>query len=820
MSHGPLPAYETPFVGRVTEFAQLTRQLTKARLVTVTGPGGVGKTRLALRAAARASAGFGDGTCLVRLSAVTDGALVPQEVAARLGLPERNSVTAHDAVVDYLRDRKLLLILDTCEHLLDACAGLAESLLLETDDVTVLATSRQPLDVSGENACPLDPLPVPAEGESPSPGDATDLFTRLATAADPGFAVTEDSQRDVIGLCRRLDGMPLAIELAAARLRTMPLAELATAPLAGPLPGKAPADPRHETLDQAIAWSYDLCDRAEQALWQRFSVFGDAIGIDAAEEVCAGAGLPRDAVVETLIGLVDKSVLRREPADGPARFRMLDTIQEFGARKLAASGTGDFVRRRLVDRYLNQARHFTDHLLDERQFPLYEEIRREQASLYVALAYCLDCASPGGRPPGPPDARPIASDRIGRARDDPFGREDLDDLDVKGAELATAVSWYWVAAGVPREGVRWLDRVLGIFAGPGPERVRALAARCFLASLAGEGERAVADGRECVALAGELGDASTGARGHLFLALALAVTQEYQAGLAAGAEAERRLTALDDRTGLRILAVTMMGLHALSEDFASAEEWYRRGVRMSGPTRERVLSGWLHLVGGYTLARQGRLEESAVAWQLALRAKHEAGDIVGTALALESFSLLAALAGRNARAAWLFGAAGPLWERAGAVLLNAKPLLDLHDHTYEQVREALGARRFDSLVRRGARSPLPRVVELAVADADELPAAPARAGLLTSREEEVAELAGTGLQNREIAKRMSVSKRTVDAHVGHIYAKLGVSSRAELAVWLSDRDSAESDSAGGSRDVPGCPLLTSTPHSYAIARVR
>ncbi|MBO0819896.1 MAG: hypothetical protein J2P26_03490, partial [Nocardiopsaceae bacterium] len=669
----------------------------------------------------------------------------------------------------------------------DGCAGLTETLLLGTEGVTVLATSRQPLDVSGENACPVAPLPVPADGERPSPGDATDLFTRLAAAG--GVAIADASQPDVIRLCRRLDGIPLAIELAAARLRTMPLAELADAPLDA-IPGKDDpgktdqtpknhstehsgpdsAEPRHETLDRAIAWSYDLCGRAEQALWQRFSVFADAVGLDAAEEVCAGPDLPPDALVETLIGLVEKSVLRREPAEEPARFRMLDTIREFGARELAASGAEAAVKGRLARRYLNLARRLDEDLLGDEQFSLYERVRREHASLNVALNYCFD------------------------SREGPFGNTDLDfDLDraAVGVELVTTGFWYWVVAGLPREGIRWVDRVLGDPAVTGAERARALAARCLLDSTAGQGPQSAADGRECVTAADESGDRGTGARGYLFLAIALAMTQDFRGALEASAEAERRLTALDDRAGLGILALTMTVLHLLAEEFPEGRAWYERGVRLIGQSRERALSGWLHLTGGYILLRLGHLDESAAAWRLALRAKHDHGDIVGTAVVLEGFALMAVLAGRNTRAAWLLGAAQPLWDRVGAVLFNVRPLVSLHEQFLGQVRNALGTRRFDTLVRRGERSPLPVIVELAIADADELPAAQARnpsgARVLTSREKEVAELASLGLSHREIAGRMSVSKRTVDAHLEHIYGKLGLSSWQELAVWLAER---------------------------------
>ena len=747
---GFLPPAGLPFVGRRTELAQLATMLARARLVTVTGPGGVGKTRLAMRAAQNPPANL-DSACVVSLSPVTDPRLVAHAVAARLGLAEQDPAPARDAVVRYLRDRKLLLVLDTCEHLLDACADLAGSLLQGTDGVTILATSRQPLDVGGENLFPLPPLPVPAEGEPPSPGDAAVLFARAAARTVPGFELTGDNTGDVVRVCRRLDGIPLAIELAAARLDTMSVADLARRP--------SPLTPG--ALDRAMGWSYDLCTGAEQALWQRLSVFAGAISVEAAEDVCSGPDLPRDAVLETLVGLVDKSVLAREPDEEPdggaARFRQLDTIREFGARKLAAGDAGPGVRRRFIDRYLKAARYFRDHFLDDDQAERMAELRREHPNLQAALACCLGGSS--------------------------------DDLDRTGAELATALFGYWQAAGLQREGTHWMDRVLDRFGEPGPERARALGVRCFLGTTSGHACQAVADGRESVRLAAEAGDEQAGARGFLYLCHALAVAEDYAAALEAGAEAQKRLTALGDDIGLRILAAHMAWAHQLAGDLDQAEAWYKRGIGYWGQTRERWSTGWLHLVGGYTYFQRGRLDECAAVWRLALRSKHDIGDVVGTGYALDAFAMLAMVQKRYRRAAWLFGASDPMWKLAGTVLSDSKALTELRAGACAHVRTTLGPRTFDTLRRRGERCPLPQAVEAAIADADTLPSPPGETSALSPREEQVAELAVTGLSNREIAGRMSISKRTVDAHIEHIYAKLGVSSRVGLARRLQQRGS-------------------------------
>jgi predicted ATPase len=278
---------DTDFVGRQDELAQIAVLLADSRLVTIVGPGGVGKTRVALVAASRAAASYPDGPWIVELSGLRDPALLPNTVASVLGLPQQDTRPALDTVLEYLRDRQLLLILDTCEHLLDACAALTQAVLRDAPCVTVLATSRQSLDMPGEYIFPIGPLPVPehdgialvphvlAAGALAGGGDAVELFALRAGSAVPDFAVTPDNAADVIRLCRRLDGIPLAIELAAVQLRTLPLGPLLDrlnhrfTVLTRSRPG---ALPRHQTLRTAIEWSHELCSPAEQRLCVRGDV--------------------------------------------------------------------------------------------------------------------------------------------------------------------------------------------------------------------------------------------------------------------------------------------------------------------------------------------------------------------------------------------------------------------------------------------------------------------------------------------------------------------------------------------------------------------
>jgi len=723
----------TPFVGRGPEMARLTGLLSQARLVTVLGTGGVGKTRLTLRTAARVASRFADGVCVTPLSALSDPELLPHTVAARLGLSGQDSRAAVEVVLDYLHEREMLLVLDTCEHLIDACAEFAEAVLEGTHRVRVLATSRQPLDVNGENVFPLFPLSLPGADDESRSGDATDLFTRRAAAAAGNFALTTENRPEVVTVCERLDGIPLAIELAAVRLRTLSLSELArllTSHLAigdgqRPATDRLPAavtpqprskgrltvveDPsraeaRHRTLLATIGWSYDLCTPSEQALWERLSVFAGSFTIDAAEAVCAGRNLPRGSVAETLIGLVDKSVLvKEEPAGGQNRFRFLDTIREFGAERLSASGAETGVQDRFIALYRAKARYFGDHFLDDDQVERYHELVREHANLTAALEYALE------------------SGRDGRVRD--------------GAELAADLYGYWIASGRLREGGYWLDKVARKFPGRTRERARALVVWSYVSEFEGKISKAVDDAREGIEIAEELGDTLVQGRGYLYLCLAQAFGGRYDESAEAGYEAERLLESVGDRIGLLCLDGHMAHMYQLSGNVDAAARRYQTFVRRSGETRERWLYGYLDVIESMSLFQQrGREADCASVVARSLLAKHEVGDILGIGYALEVFAWLAARAGRHGRCAWLLGAADILWERTGQRLSNTAALEDVHQQSARAARDALGEQRFATVYAQGRYYPRDAVVQCAVADADDLPPAlPSATGLSPAR---------------------------------------------------------------------------------------
>jgi predicted ATPase len=677
----------TDFVGRRDELTGIAAMLAESRLVTIVGPGGVGKTRVALVAAAQAAAGYPDGPWIVELSNLRDPALLPNTVASVLGLPEQDARSALDALLEYLRDRRLLLILDTCEHLLDACAALAQTVMRDAPGVTVLATSRQPLDMPGEHTFPIGPLPVPdsdwlpVTGDTLAGGDAVELFALRAGNAVPGFAITPENTADVIRLCRRLDGIPLAIELAAVQLRVLPLRELLYrlnhrfTVLAGRRPG---ALPRHQTLRTAIEWSHELCSDAERRLWARLSVFAGPFKLVAAQEVCAEVSVERADVVDALIGLVDKSVVLREGE----RYRMLDTVREFGAERLASSGELESCQDRLITWHVGMARYFGAHFADDDQMDRYHELRAVHSNLRAALDYALEL-----------DEDPAVTTAAARER----WRS--------GAEIACSLYGYWQISGLLGEGGYWLTKVLDRFPAPGRERARALVNRGFLRSFQGDIRNALADCEAGTAMALAIGDDGTAARGYQYTQLALTFAGRHDEGLKVADEARARLRACGDQIGELILVGQLAHLHQLAGRPAESVTVCEEGLAMLGvDSREQWIRTYLYNISGIALFQMpGREADCELMLRKGLAGKQELGDIIGMAYALDMLGWLAQKTGSPARAAWLMGAAEALWERGGGLRFSGTAVMEeFHRQATSGAASLLGADSYAAVYEEGA----------------------------------------------------------------------------------------------------------------------
>ncbi|MFC3818767.1 ATP-binding protein [Planomonospora venezuelensis] len=357
---GNLPNELTSFVGRTRLLTTLRQRLHEHRLVTVTGIGGVGKSRTALRIAHMVRNQFKDGVWFADLARLQDQGMVRHTITSALGIADQSPRSADETLVEWLGDREILLIIDTCEHLVDACAALFEDLLSNAPQLTILATSRQSLNARGEHTVAIPPLAVPgdAPGENPFTNEAVQLFAARAGAVLPSFTLDEHNIDPVSELCRRLDGIPLAIELAAVRMRALSVEQILAlladrfSLLAG---ASRTALPRHQTLRAAIGWSHELCEPAERLLWARLSVFAGDFELDAARYVCAGDNLSAEEIMDLISSLVEKSILLSDGTPSGHRYRLIDTLRQYGEEWLEKLGETDAVRERHRDYYLQLA---------------------------------------------------------------------------------------------------------------------------------------------------------------------------------------------------------------------------------------------------------------------------------------------------------------------------------------------------------------------------------------------------------------------------------------------------------------------------------
>jgi non-specific serine/threonine protein kinase len=697
---GTLPSQTSGFVGREAELSRVRELLRRSRLVTVAGTGGVGKTRLALRSAAEAAAQYPDGVHLIDLSAVRDHRLLVHALTAGLAVPGSPRGSQLDELLGFLRERELLLILDTCEHLVDGCAALSDVMLREAPGVTILATSRQPLDAAGEATFQLHPLPVPDQAAgSAGKADAVELFAQRAAAAVPGFTVTPENLADIITVCRRLDGIPLAIELATVRLRALPLRQMADhiddrlRLLTG---GRRTGTPRHQTLRAAIEWSHSLCTPAEQLLWARLSVFACGFDLAAAEQVCAGGALAAAEVVPALISLVDKNVLTADgtpdagqpggdlPA-GPA-YRMPGTIREFGAERLRLAGPHAVaeaaVRRKFIAHYLALAERFAQSPETD-QLGQYQRLRREHPNLRAAFDFALSL--PGN--------------------------------DGAAIVLADSLFVYWRISGLLREAEYWLDQALGLCPQRSLVRARVLSTRGYVRVVLGDFANGRADAEAAVALAAIFSDQAAAGRAYSALHRALAFGGNLAAAQAAAQAATEALTADDDVLGLAQLDIVdaMLRLQTGEPGLCCASA--ARGLDRL-PPGELWCTSYLEGLLSVGLFLRGDHESAKVPGRRALATTHRLNDVMGMAFGLGGLAFIAAGEGRYERTAWLFGASEPLWERTGRWYTGSPAYEALHQVAERVARSGLGDDRFWRLRAAGAAAPLDEAIALALGDTD------------------------------------------------------------------------------------------------------
>ncbi|MEU7649297.1 AAA family ATPase [Streptomyces huasconensis] len=670
---GNLPLELNAFVGRGTELAELAAALETGRLVTVTGVGGVGKSRLAVRAAGRCRPR--DGAWLVDLAPLRDADLVEHAVAEALELTDHTSRPPRQVLREHLAGREVLLVLDGFEHLVDACAALVRELLVHSPGLRVLAVGRRPLETEGERLLSLAPLP---------PEEAADLFTDRAAACVPRFALDDGNREDVLELCRRLDGIPLAVELAAGRLRVLSPAQLVARLddrfrlLTG---ARRDAPPRHQTLRTAIGWSHELCAPRERLLWSRLSVFTGQFDLEAVEYVCAGDGLHADEIIDVLDELLAQSVVTREEDPAGVRYRMLDTVRAYGAEWLEAAGEATRLRRRHRDWYMGLATWCEVDWFSPRQPEIAALVDMELPNLRAALEFCLDEG----------------------------GEAHL------GQYLAGTLWFYWVGCGRLAEGRHWLDRALELDGGHEDARLKALWVLGYVAVLQGDTVAALAALHECRAGAERAGSAVAAAYAEHRIGCLALVTDDV-------ARAERLLRSALARyeeigelnSNVLMGQVELAMALAFRGDLAGAVELCEDVRRVCEDHGERWALAYALYVLGFAAWTHGEAQKARALLAESLDLDHRFHDLLGTVLSLELLALFTAAEGDPAEAAVLQGAASRIWPSVGLPLFGSGNFGAPHALCEERARAALGDERYEECVRAGARLGLDAAVQRAL----------------------------------------------------------------------------------------------------------
>jgi len=755
---GNLPAEATSFVGRRRELGEIRKKLTTARLVSLVGPGGVGKTRLALRIAADLGRGFSDGAWLVELAEIRDGALVTNAVLAALDLRDQAAMKPLQILLSDLQNRQLLLVLDNCEHLLEAVAPLVAEVLRAAPRLTVITTTREPLQVPGEHVIPIPPLQVPAAEGTESlaqlrQNEAVLLFSERAGAASGTFELTGSNQAVVVALCRRLDGLPLAIELAAVRTRVLSVEQILDrltdrfALLTG---GGRAALPRHQTLRTTIDWSYDQLTPAEQTLLRRLCVFAGRFTLEDVESVCTSTEVPAPAALDVLSSLVDKSLVTKEDVRGLACYRLHETMREYTNLKLREAGEKDLLEERCLEHYRATCLRSADHA----RYRLVEWLTWAELEIDNIRAVLQQCLARGD-----------------------FAR---------GLDIAASMKYYWITHGTT-ESLRWLDQLLASDTEASPlTLVRAYYLRGWLSLLQADPAAARPWFVRAMATAREMGQPAV-----LSESLSMAATAENVAGDPIAArryldEADAITQGLDDFPAT-IELVQSRAIHAFFQaDLESARAASLDGVRLSREAGDLYQLEAMHRNLGMVGMMSGDLHAANSHFLEALRVARHVDNRLAQSYGLAAAGWYAANTGQARAGAQLLGAAEAVWTQTGADIMG--PSVPLLAQAKESAIGALGLSRFEAEFKTGNHLSREAALRLALGESDQVGVAVSDAGAggpLAKRELEVARLVAEGLSNKRIAARLFISERTVATHVGNILNKLGFNSRAQIAGWMA-----------------------------------
>jgi predicted ATPase/DNA-binding CsgD family transcriptional regulator/DNA-binding XRE family transcriptional regulator len=797
-----VPRESTSFIGREREINAVRRLLASTPLVTLSGAGGSGKTRLAYQVARQVADGFADGVYVVELASLNNDQLVPRAIATALGVRERPGQAPLETLQDAVRTRQMLLVLDNCEHLLDACARVADGLLQVGTGLRVLATSREPLKVAGEVTWPLAPLSYPDGSSTVGQVDlerfeATRLFVERARARQPDLAPSDADASAIAAISQRLDGLPLAIELAAARLTVLTCAQLAARldeALRLLTTGVRTAPARQRTLRATVDWSHGLLSPAERLVFRRLAVFAGGWSLEAAESICRDelSATSDDNVLDLLQRLVDKSLVVRSEAAGERRFRFLETIRQYAAERLAESGEEDLIR----------SRH-----------------------LGWCVAMSIELCGDGTTPRSLASAIPRLEQEHDNFRS--ALRWSIDHAEVEtGLDLASALYQFWYTRGYYSEGIAWIGELLSQ---PGarkrrPQLLAVLVGRGCLATHNGHYPEAEESLTECLMLAQELGDRDWMAGALFFLGILAQYRGQHERARANHEQALLIQRELGHKMDQIVVLVDLGKMDLVFGDAAAAVAHGQETLALARAQKFawgeagalQVLGRAAHLQGrfgrarkllddsltlyreqshaqgvGYTLTALGVLAldtgDAAKAREYFLEGLSEArraGEPLPFARLIEELGCLSAL--RNPlRAVTLAAAAAAQRQTLGASVsdpsLSPKERARL-EGCLQVARRELGEPGYSAAWRAGKLLPAEDAIREATSVQADPVDTPSRTQL-TARELEVAALVALGCTNQEIATRLIFTEATAAKHVEHILEKLGLTSRVQIASW-------------------------------------
>ncbi len=681
----PLPLES--LVGRAAEMAELHSMLSESRLITITGIGGVGKTTLAIHAAREQVTEFGDGVWFVELADLLDGALVTEVVAAALGVRDHPGRALTDVLVDFLVERRALVVLDNCEQIIDDAAKLAETLLRACPRLHILTTSREVLDIGGEAVLPLPALAAPGAQDDPTLRTlagyaAVALFVDRACAAAPGFTLTEHNSAAVARICSCLDGLPLAIEMAAARMRVMSVEQIADglSDRYGLLSRRRRGAPtRQQTLAACIDWSYDLCTQAEQHLWSRLSVFAGSFDMPAARDIC-GENIQNLECTYLLSSLVDKSILIRTEHDGAVRFRLLETVREYGRARLEQTDDYPSLRRRHANWYRELLADADAQWFGPQQLQLVRRVSVEMPNIREALQFSLA------------DSLAMAVDMI------------------------TALRRFWVFHTMLSEGCQWTSRALAaIPPEPTLQRIRTLFTAAHAIQTRGDVVTAASWFADVRDLLDVVDDPVTRGRIDYLEGYTATFTGDFDHGR----DRFQRAMAATDDFEVQAQSRTLRGILELtSGDAHSALAWAEKGLALAESQRDWVIRAVALMSAGAACWRMGRPQRAEQLLQQGLRLSSEVVATQGNVThalpnQLEVLAWVQESLEQPRLAAILMGAAAELSRAAGSPLV-ATLIGGFHAGCETRARDQLGAAEFRAAWDEGTSMTFDQAVALAL----------------------------------------------------------------------------------------------------------